>query len=146
MCSDVLRDYHYFRVGTCSTGTARKVMAMRAASRFPKRAGKEFVRNLIGALVVYAPIAAFLVLWPIAPLGGVLIFGGIFVPAVAALITVVVSAGGDPEAHDSGYDRSWGDSGYHYRDYPGSGEGGWYDGGGHPGGGDGGAGDGGGGF
>jgi hypothetical protein len=133
---------------------ARKVMAMRAAGRFPKRAGKEFVRNLIGALVVYAPIAAFLTLWPVAPLGGVLIFGGIFVLAVAALITVVVSVGGDTEAHDSGHGRSSGDSGYGI--YPGSGEGGWHGrggphhgaadrGGGH-GGGDGGAGDGGGGF
>jgi hypothetical protein len=117
-------------------------MAMRAAGRSPKRAGKEFVRNLIGALVVYVPIAAFLTLWPVAPLGGVLIFGGVLVPAIAALITVlVVSVGGDAEAHDGGYDRSWGPSGH-----PGSVEGGWYDGGGrHHGGGDGGAGDGGGG-
>lgn len=81
-------------------------MAMRGAGRFPKRAGREFVRNLIGALVVYAPIAAFLALWPIAPLGGVLIVGGILVLAVAALITVVVSVGGDTEAHDGGYGRS----------------------------------------
>jgi hypothetical protein len=123
-------------------------MAMRGAGRFPKRAGKEFVRNLIGAFVVYAPVAAFLTLWPVAPLGGVLIFGGIFLPAVAALITVAgVWAGRDTEAHDGDYDRLWGDGGYHYRDYPGSGEGGWYDGGGHHhGAGDGGAGDGGGGF
>jgi hypothetical protein len=110
MRSDLLRDYHYFKVGTCSTDTAGKVMAMRAAGRFPKRAGKEFVRNLIGALVVYAPIAAFLTLWPVAPLGGVLIFGGIFVPAVAAIITVLgVWVGRDTEAHDSGY---------HYGGYP----------------------------
>jgi len=122
-------------------------MDMRAAEGFPRRAGKEFVRNLIGALVVFAPIAAFLTLWPIAPLGGVLIFGGIILPAVAALITVVkVWADGDAEAHDDGgYSRSWADSGYHYRDYPGNGEGGWYDGSSH-GGGDGSAGDGGGGF
>ena len=119
-------------------------MAMRAAGRFPKRAGKAFVRNLFWALVVYAPVAAFLTLWPVTPLGGVLIFGAIFLPAVAALITVAgVWAGRNTEAHDSGY---------HYGGYPGSGEGGWYgDGDHHHGGGDGGGGhhaggDGGGGF
>ncbi len=41
-------------------------------SRAFPQAGKEFVRNLIGALVVYVPIAAFLALWPVAPVGGVL--------------------------------------------------------------------------
>jgi hypothetical protein len=118
--------------------TARKVIAMRGAGRFPKRAGKEFVRNLIWALVVYMPIAAFLTLWPIAPLGGVLIFGGIFVVAVAALITVVVVwVGGDTTAHGGGDGLSWGDGGYDPRDthpeFPagdGQGHGGWDGGGG----------------
>ncbi len=138
MRSDLIRDYHYFDVGTCSTDTARKVTAMRGPGRFPKPARKEFVRNLMGALVVYVPVAALLALWPVAPLGGVLIFGVIFVPAVAALITVVgVWLGGDTEAHDGGYGRSWADSGYHHSDHPGIGEGGH-------GGGDGGAGEGGG--
>jgi hypothetical protein len=72
-----------------------------------------------------------------------LIFGGIFVPAVAALITVAgIWAGRDTEAHDGGYDRPWGEGGYPYKDYPGSGEGGGHHGGGE----EGGAGDGGGGF
>lgn len=76
---------------------------MRATGRFPRRAGKEFVRNLVGALVVYTPIAALLILWPVAPLGGILIFGGIFLPVVAALITVVGTwAGRNAEAHDGG--------------------------------------------
>jgi len=61
-------------------------MAVRGAARFPKRAGKQFVRNLIGVLIAYVPIAAiFLALWPVAPLGGLLIFGGVSVPVGAAV-------------------------------------------------------------
>jgi hypothetical protein len=116
-------------------------MAMRAV-RFPKRAGREFVRNLIWGLMAYAPIAAVLTLAAGTPLGGVLIFGGVVVPAMAALITVLVVWGGeaDDEAHDSGYGR-WGDSGYYH--HPGG-----YDYGIRLGGGEGGhgGGDGGGGF
>ena len=37
---------------------------MRATERFPRRAGKEFVRNLVGALVVYTPRC------PLDPLAG----------------------------------------------------------------------------
>jgi hypothetical protein len=96
-------------------------MAMRGAVRLPKRAGKEFVRNTIELLVAYVPIAAILAYAAGVPLGGVVIFGGIFVPAVAALITVVAVWVGGPgdyqprESHsnyhpggDGGY---WGDGG-----------------------------------
>src|SRR3712207_9349984 len=60
------------------------------ARRSRKRAGKEFVRSLIWVLVAYASLAAILVFGANTPLGGVLIFGGIFVPVTAAFVTVVV--------------------------------------------------------
>src|SRR3712207_9473434 len=73
-------------------------MAMREAVSFPKRAGKEFTKNAIGLLVAYAPIAAILTLATGTPLGGVLIFGAIAVPAMSALLPVlsVGVGGGDP--------------------------------------------------
>jgi hypothetical protein len=79
-------------------------MAMREAVSFPKRAGKEFAKNAIGLLVVFAPIAAILTLAAGTPLGGVLIFGAIGVPAMAALLTVLsvgVGGVGDPRPGDS---------------------------------------------
>ena len=91
--------------------------------RSRKRAGKEFVRSLIWVLVPYASLAAILVFGANTPLGGVLIFGGIFVPVTAAFVTVVVLPRGDG--------RTWGESGYHSGGtyYPGSldggGGGGW---------------------
>jgi hypothetical protein len=79
-------------------------MAMRGAVSFPKRAGREFTKNAIGLLVAYAPIAAILTLAVGTPLGGVLIFGVIAVPAMAALMTVLsveVGGVGDPRPGDS---------------------------------------------
>ena len=67
-------------------------MATRAR-RSRKRAGKEFVRSLIWVLVAYASLAAILVFGANTPMGGVLIFGGIFVPVTAAFVTVVVLSG-----------------------------------------------------
>jgi hypothetical protein len=118
-------------------GQEGSVMSMGGAGRFPKRAGRELVRNLIWGPVAYAPVAATLTLFAAAPLGGVLIFGGVVVPAMAALITVLVVWGGEAgnEAHDSGYYHHPG--GYDYGICLGGGEGGH-------GGGDGGGGDGGG--
>jgi hypothetical protein len=75
----------------------KEVMSVRMG-RFPRRTRKEFVRNLIWLLVVYAPVAAFLALWPVAPLRGVLLFGGVFVPVTAVIITVLALWGGDDEA------------------------------------------------
>jgi hypothetical protein len=121
-------------------------MAMRETVHLRKRVGKEFVRNLIGLLVAYAPIAAILSLAAGVPLGGALIFGVVGVPAVAALLTVLsVGIGGvgepyprtsRPYDYDPGSDpvlRSGGGYGA---------SGGWHDHGG-PGGGDGGGGGGG---
>ena len=81
-------------------------MAMREAVSFPKRAGKEFTKNAIGLLVAYAPIAAILTLATGTPLGGVLIFGAIAVPAMSALLTVlsVGVGGGDPHPGSRPYD------------------------------------------
>jgi hypothetical protein len=86
-------------------------------------------------LVAYVPIAAILAFAAGVPLGGVVIFGGIFLPTVAALITVVVWVGGpgDYQPRESHPD-------YH----PGSGGGYWGNGGGGFFGGDGGGGGGGG--
>jgi hypothetical protein len=76
------------------------VIAMRAVVRIPKRAGKEFLSYLIGLLMAYAPIAVLLVLAVRVPLGGVLIFGVIGVPIVAALLAVLsVVVGGVDDTH-----------------------------------------------
>ncbi len=110
------------------------------AGRSRKRASKEFVRNLIWVLVAYAPLAAILIFGANTPLGGVLVFGGIFVPVTAAFVTgVVLWADAGDEVLLRGAGRTWGESGYHSGGtfYPG-----FLDGGG---GGDGGGGDGGGG-
>jgi hypothetical protein len=79
-------------------------MAMRGAVSFPKRAVREFTKNAFGLLVAYAPIAAILTLAVGTPLGGVLMFGTIAVPAMAALMTVLsveVGGVGDPRPGDS---------------------------------------------
>ena len=48
------------------------------------------------------------------PLGGVLIFGGIFVPVTAAFVTVVVLwADAGDEVVLRGDGRTWGESGHH---------------------------------
>ena len=81
-------------------------MAMREAVSFPKRAGKEFTKNAISLLVAYAPIVAILTLAAGTPLGGVLIFGAIAVPAMSALLTVLTVGvgGGDPHYGSRPYD------------------------------------------
>ena len=77
-------------------------MAMRGAVSFPKRAGREFTKNAFGLLVAYAAIAAILTLAAGTPLGGVLIFAAIAVPAMAAFMTVLSVGGvGDPRPGDS---------------------------------------------
>ena len=118
-------------------------MAMREAVSFPKRAGKEFTKNAIGLLVAYAPIAAILTLATGTPLGGVLIFGAIAVPAMSALLTVlsVGVGGGDPHPGSRPYDYDPGSEpvlrlggGYGaaggWHDYSGPNGGGWDGGGG----------------
>jgi hypothetical protein len=78
----------------------QEAMAMRAG-RSRKRPGKRFVRNLIWVLVAYVPFATILVLGSDTMLGGVLVFGGIVVPVVAAFVTVVMfKADASDEASD----------------------------------------------
>jgi uncharacterized membrane protein YgcG len=91
----------------------KEAMAMRAR-RSRKRAGKEFVRSLIWVLMAYASLAAILVFGANTPLGGVLIFGGIFVPVTAAFVTVLVlRANAGDEVLLRGDGRTWGESGHH---------------------------------
>ena len=110
------------------------------AGRSRKRPGKRFVRNLIWVLVAYVPFAALLVLGSNTTLGGVLVFGGIVVPVVAAFVTgVVLRAHASDEASSvppAGFNAGGSHGGYGGGDYGG---GGW-DGGGFDGGGDGGGG------
>jgi hypothetical protein len=100
------------------------------AGRSRKRAGEEFVMNLIRVLLAYAPLAAILAFGANTPLRGVLIFGGIFVPVTAAFVTgVVLWAAARDEVFLRGDGRTWGESGYHSGGayYPGflDGGGGW---------------------
>jgi uncharacterized membrane protein YgcG len=87
----VTREVRYVRSVRRSEAFAlmKEAMAMRAG-RSRKRPGKRFVRNLIWVLVAYVPFAALLVLGSDTTLGGVLVFGGIVVPVVAAFVTVVM--------------------------------------------------------
>jgi hypothetical protein len=98
-------------------------MVMWGAGRFAKRAGKEFVRNLIWFFVAYAPLAAILTVFAGVPLRGVLVFGGVFVPVLAVVFTALivwVGGPGDYQPRDSHPD-------YH----PGGAHPGFFDGGGY---------------
>ena len=63
-------------------------------ARLRQRAAREFARYLMWFLVAYAPIAAILAFAAGVPLGGLLVFGAIFVPVMSALLTVVGAAFG----------------------------------------------------
>jgi len=81
----------------------KEVMTLRIG-HLPQRTAREFPRYLIWFLVAYAPIAAILTLWAGTPLRGILIFGGVVVPVVAALLAVLsvaVGGAGDPHPQDS---------------------------------------------
>ena len=62
-----------------------------------KRAGREFVRNLIWLLVVFGLLGAILVVATQLPLLGVAAFVGIFASGMAAIVAVVTLWSG---AHD----------------------------------------------
>jgi uncharacterized membrane protein YgcG len=92
-----------------------------------KRAGKEFLRTLTWFFVAYAPLAAILTVFAGVPLREVLVFGGVFVPVLAAVITALIAWGGGPgdfQPRDSHLDH-----------HPGSAHRGFFDGGGYGGGG-----------
>jgi hypothetical protein len=114
-------------------------MAMRAG-RARKRAGKRFVRNLIWVFVAYVPFGAVLALGSDTTLRGVLVFGGIVVPVVAAFVTVVMFKADASDEASEVPPAVYNPGGNH--DAIGGGQysaGGW-DGGGFDGGGDGGGG------
>ena len=62
--------------------------------RFPRRAGREFARNLMWLLAVFGLLAAVSVLVAGVPPLGALAFVGFFVPVVAGVVTVVAPWGG----------------------------------------------------
>ncbi len=98
-----------------------------------KRAGREFVRNLMWMLVAFAPLAAILIFATTITLLGALPFFGIFVCAVAAIITVLTLwSGASDETLLRGNHVTSEDSGYYSGGtyYPGFLEGGGADGGG----------------
>jgi hypothetical protein len=117
------------------------VMAMRGVHLL-KRAGREFLRNLIWMAVAFGLLAAVLIFGAGLPLLGALPFVGIFVSVIAAITTLLTLWGG---AHDGTLLRSnrgtWGESGHYYSGgtyYPGFLDGGGFGGGGCDGGGGGG--------
>jgi hypothetical protein len=70
---------------------------MRAAGHLLKRAGREFVRNLMWMLAVFGALGVILVFATHLPLVGVATFVGIFASVMAVIATVVVLWSG---AHD----------------------------------------------
>jgi hypothetical protein len=99
-----------------------------------KRAGGEFLKNLIWMLGVFGSLGAILVFATALPLFGVATFVGIFASVLAAIVTVVALWSGAP--HETSL------SGHHYPGVPHEGGGldHWDGGGGDFGGSDGGGG------
>jgi len=67
----------------------KEAMTMRPG-HLPKRAGREFVKNLIWMLVVFGVLGVILSAATDLPLVGVLVFVGAPVTVMAAIMTVVV--------------------------------------------------------
>jgi hypothetical protein len=109
-------------------------MAMHGAGHLLKRAGREFVRNLIWMLVVFGALGAILVFATQLPLLGVAAYVGISVSAMAAIVTVGALWSG---ARDETFLSSHENPGV---PPDGGGLEGWHGGGGDAGGGDGGGG------
>jgi hypothetical protein len=80
---------------------------MRSSGHLLKRAGREFVRNLIWMAVVFGLLATILVAATDLPLVGVLAFVGVCVAVMAAIMTVVVlGSGAHDESRLGGHDYS----------------------------------------
>jgi hypothetical protein len=121
----------YFRNVTRSgiSAPAKEAMFMRDGHLL-KRAGREFVRNLIWMAVAFGSLAAILVAATDLPLVGAMAFVGVSVAVVAAIVTVVVLWSGARDetplgGHD--YPGSPPDRGNWPDDWP---SGGWDGGGG----------------
>jgi hypothetical protein len=82
----------YFRDVTRSRVSAlvKEAMAMRSSGHLLRRAGREFVKNLLWMGVVFGLLAAVLVVATNLPLVGTMAFVGVFVAVAAAVVTVVV--------------------------------------------------------
>ncbi len=70
---------------------------MRSSGHLLKRAGREFVRNLLWMGVVFGSLAAILVSATDLPLVGTMVFAGVLVAVLAAILTVDVLWSGAPE-------------------------------------------------
>ena len=110
---------------------------MRSSGHLLRRAGREFVKNLLWMGVVFGLLAAVLVVATNLPLVGTMVFVGVSVAVLAAIVTVGALWSGAPDEWSTGghdYPGSHPGGGY----WPGGGDGGWGDGGGGDGGGGGG--------
>jgi hypothetical protein len=89
----------YFRNVTRSgySTVVKEAMTMRSSEHLLKRAGREFVRNLLWMGVVFGSLAAILVAATNLPLVGTMVFVGVSVAVLAAILTVDVLWSG---AHD----------------------------------------------
>jgi hypothetical protein len=110
---------------------------MSSSGHLMKRAGTEFAKNVIWMGVVFGSLAAILVAATNLPLVGTMVFVGVSVAVLAAIVTVGALWSGAPDEWSTGghdYPGSHPGGGY----WPGGGDGGWGDGGGGDGGGGGG--------
>ena len=96
---------------------------MRKTVQLLKRAGREFVRNLLWMVVVFGPLAAILTAVTDLSLVGTMAFVGVCVAVMAAIVSVVVLwSGANDETHLSRFNHPGLPS-------DGSGLGGWHGGG-----------------
>jgi hypothetical protein len=72
----------------------KEAMAMRSSGHLLRRAGREFVRNLIWMGVVFGLLAAVLAAVTDLSLVGTMAFVGVCVAVVAVVVTVVVISSG----------------------------------------------------
>jgi hypothetical protein len=75
----------------------KEAMTMRSSGHLLKRAGREFVGNLIWMAVVFGSLAAILVAATDLPLVGTMVFVGFSVAVLAALVTVGALLSGAPD-------------------------------------------------
>jgi hypothetical protein len=124
----------YFRNVTRSgvSALAKEAMSMRSSGHLLRRAGREFVRNLIWMALVFGSLAAILAAVTDLSLVGVMAFVGVCVAIMAAIVTVgVLWSGAHDEPRLGGHDYPGSPPEARGSDWPG---GGW-DGGGGDGGG-----------
>ncbi|HET6659522.1 MAG TPA: hypothetical protein VFH16_06375 [Rubrobacter sp.] len=98
---------------------------MSSSGHLMKRAGREFAKNVIWMAVVFGSLAAILAAATNLPLVGTMVFVGVSVAVLAAIVTVGALWSGAPD--------EWSPGGHDYPgSHPGGGywPGGWGDGGG----------------